>query len=236
MFRPLPKQNLADRLARRIRAMIHEGEYQAGDRLPPIMEMARRFNVGHPSLREALKKLETMGVVQIRHGSGVYVRRNHDVLVVIAPDFTGPVTRELVLDLIQVRAPLELQSVRHAARNASEANLNEMRRLLTTAGDSLDDNAMLHLLNAAYHREIALASGNTVLAQLVSVVQELFADAQQFICGALGPRHQERQEHLDILLALEQRDEELAVQRMRTHLEAAEAALLDWKPARDPLD
>lgn len=236
MFRPLPKQNLADRLARRIRAMIQEGEYQEGDRLPPIMEMARRFNVGHPSLREALKKLETMGVVHIRHGSGVYVRRNHDVLVVIAPDFTGPVSRKLFLELLQVRLPLELQSVRYAARNASEAHLREMRRLLTSAGESLDNDAVVHPLNAAYHREIALASGNTVLAQLVSVVQELFTDQQQFICGAFGARHTDHQEHLDILLALEQHDEELAVQRMRTHLEAAEAAVRGWNPEKDPID
>ena len=72
-FEPVLRQSLADRLARRIRAMIQNGSYAPGDRLPPIMEMARQFGVGHPTVREALKKLETVGVVEIRHGSGVYV-------------------------------------------------------------------------------------------------------------------------------------------------------------------
>ena len=72
-FEPVLRQSLADRLARRIRGLIQNGDYKEGDRLPPIMEMARRFGVGHPTIREALKKLETMGVVEIRHGSGVYV-------------------------------------------------------------------------------------------------------------------------------------------------------------------
>ena len=61
-FAPVLRQSLSDKLAQRIRAMIRKGDYQQGDRLPPIMEMARRFGVGHPTIREALKKLETMGI------------------------------------------------------------------------------------------------------------------------------------------------------------------------------
>ena len=59
-FAPVLKQSLSDRLARRIRGLIQKGDYRQGDRLPTIMEMARRFGVGHPTIREALKKLETM--------------------------------------------------------------------------------------------------------------------------------------------------------------------------------
>ena len=71
--------------------MIQNGVYREGDRLPPIMEMARQFGVGHPTVREALKKLETVGVVEIRHGSGVYVSRSRDVLVLRAcrPRWSG---------------------------------------------------------------------------------------------------------------------------------------------------
>ena len=88
-FGPVLKQSLSDKLAQRIRAMIQKGDYQQGDRLPPIMEMARRFGVGHPTIREALKKLETMGFVEIRHGSGVYVTRSEEVLVLASPDYVG---------------------------------------------------------------------------------------------------------------------------------------------------
>ena len=61
-FAPVLKQSLSDKLAQRIRGMIQKGDYGQGDRLPPIMEMAKRFSVGHPTIREALKKLETMGI------------------------------------------------------------------------------------------------------------------------------------------------------------------------------
>jgi GntR family transcriptional repressor for pyruvate dehydrogenase complex len=234
-FRPVTKQNLADRLARRIRSLIQQGEYSEGDRLPSIMEMARSFGVGHPTLREALKKLETMGVVEIRHGSGVYVTRSHDVLVVAAPDYSGTITKKLLLDLIQARTPLEMHSVQHAARNATDENLKEMRRLLTTAGENLGNDDVLNAVNMSFHREIAIASGNTVLTQLLEVVGELFAGEQRLILGIFGSRERDHQEHLGILEALEHRDEALAVDRMRTHLAGVEAAVRRWDPQHHPV-
>src|SRR6476659_7183424 len=121
-FGPVLKQSLSDKLAQRIRGMIQKGDYKRGDRLPPIMEMARRFGVGHPTIREALKKLETMGFVEIRHGSGVYVSRSEEVLVHASPGYSGTVTKKLLLDLIRTRMPLELQSVTDAVRNGTPAD------------------------------------------------------------------------------------------------------------------
>src|ERR1700761_9042334 len=138
-FAPVLKQSLSDKLAQRIRAMIQKGEYKQGDRLPPIMEMAKRFGVGHPTIREALKKLETMGFVEIRHGSGVYVSRSEEVLVLASPDYGGTVTKKLLLDLINARMPLEMTSVAEAVKNATLEDLVEMRRLLTTAGQNLSN-------------------------------------------------------------------------------------------------
>src|SRR5258705_12432346 len=100
-FGPVLKQSLSDKLAQRIRAMIRKGDYQRGDRLPPIMEMARRFGGGLPTIREALKKLETMGFVEIRHGSGVNVSRSEEVLVLLIPDYTDMVSKRLWLNLIR---------------------------------------------------------------------------------------------------------------------------------------
>lgn len=233
-FQPVLKRGMADRLASRIKAMIREGEYQQGDRLPAIMEMARRFGVGHPTIREALKKLETMGYVEIRHGSGVYVTRNDDALLVASPDFTGTVTRKLLQDLISARMLLELQCVRDAVRYATPEHLGEMRRLLNEAGEHLHDNNVQHTSNMGFHRQIAAASGNAVLAQLIDVLVELFSDEQRFILG-LFSRERDQQEHLAILAAIEARDEALGVERMRSHLQGVENAVRRWDPEAQPL-
>jgi GntR family transcriptional repressor for pyruvate dehydrogenase complex len=235
-FTPIPKQNLADQLARRIRELIRTGGYDNGDRLPSIMEMARRFKVGHPSVREALKRLQALGVVEVRHGSGVYVRRSHDVLMVAAPDYPGEVTKKLLLDLVEARIAIEPYSIMLAAKSASAENLAEMRRLLDAAGKNLENGEFLNPVNMGFHQEIARASGNTVLSQITDVIRGLFSQEQRLILGIHGPRIRDHQEHLGLLEALEQRDADLCVARMRAHLEGVRDAILKWDPEHHPLE
>lgn len=234
-FGPVLKQSLSDKLALRIRGMIQKGDYKQGDRLPPIMEMARRFGVGHPTIREALKKLETMGFVEIRHGSGVYVSRSEEVLVLASPDYSGTVTKKLLLDLIRVRVPLETQSVADAVKNGTLEDLVEMRRLLTAAGHNLANDGVLNEVNMGFHRQIARASGNMVLVQLLDVLHDLFTNEQRLILGIFGSRERDHQEHLEILAALEARDEALGVERMRNHLKGVEEAVARWNPEDHPV-
>lgn len=232
---PVMKQSLADRLAHEIRQLIQNAGYKKGDRLPTIMDMAHQFKVGHPTVREALRKLETVGIVEIRHGSGVYVTRSEDVLVLASPGYAGEVTKKLLLDLIQARIPIEMQSAAFAARNASDGDLAELRGLLASAERSFDDDALLSSINMTFHRQIAQASGNTVMAQLLGVLQELFTTEQRLILGIFGSRQRDHQEHIGILEALEKRDETLAVERMRTHLEGVEDVLRRWDPEKHPV-
>jgi GntR family transcriptional regulator, transcriptional repressor for pyruvate dehydrogenase complex len=226
-FQRVVKQSLSDRLARQIRGSIQSGDYRRGDRLPPIVEMAKRFAVGQPTIREALKKLEAMGVVEIRHGSGVYVTRSEEFLLLASPDYAGTVTKKLLLDLISARIPIEAQSVADAVKNASPERLLEMRRLLTTE--------TLNSVNMGFHHQIALASGNTVTAQILTVLHELFAEEQRLILDIFGSREKDHLEHLAILEAVELRDETLAVERMRSHLQGVQAAILRWTPDDHPV-
>lgn len=234
-FAPLAKRTLSGTLVRRIKGLIRTGHYKQGDRLPSIMEMARRFSVGHPTIREALKILETMGVVEIRHGSGVFVARSDEVLVLASPDFAGTVTKKLLVDLIGTRMPLEMQSAADAVRNATSNNIREMHRLLAIAAHNLTDDDVLSEANMSFHREIAVASGNTVLSQLLDVLQELFTAEQRLILGIFGSRERDHKEHIGILEALEQRNEALCVERMRLHLEGVRAAILRWDVERHPV-
>ena len=77
--------------------------------------------------------------------------------------------------------PLEMQSAADAARNASPEHLLELRRLQTDAGRTLTDDERLSVANMAFHQQIARASGNDVIAQLLGVLYELFRDEQRLI-------------------------------------------------------
>jgi len=231
----MSKQSLSDRLARRIRELIQQGEYRLGDRLPAIMEMARSFGVGHPTVREALKKLEAVGVVEIRHGSGVYVSRSEDVMLVASPDYAPVVTRKLLMDLIRCRMPLEQQSAAEAVEHIAAKHLKTMRQLLDEAGKHLDDDTVLNRVNMRFHREIAVASGNSVLLQLLDVLREMFQHEQLMILDIFGSREEDHRGHMAILDALERRNGPLAASRMQKHLQAVLDAVVQWDPERHPV-
>jgi len=235
-FEPVVKQSLPDKLARQIRGTIQSGNYRRGDRLPPIVEMAKRFEVGQPSIREALKKLEAMGVVQIRHGSGVFVSRSEEVLVLASPDYAGTVTKKLLLDLIRARIPIEIQSVADCVKNATPEQVKELKRILASAGQHLGDDDVLNAVNMEFHGKIAEASGNSVTAQLLAVLHELFTDEQRLILGIFGSREDDHKDHVQILKAIERRDEALAVERMRSHLESVHASIQRWDPEHHPVE
>jgi GntR family transcriptional repressor for pyruvate dehydrogenase complex len=234
-FAPLTRQNLSDHLAQRISELIHSRNYLVGDRLPSINEMARRFGVGHPTLREALKKLQTVGAVEIRHGSGVYVGRSGATTLVISnPLSVHPASKKLLLDLIDARIPLELKTVELAATHATDDHLLTMAELLRDASEHLDDDETLSRTNIGFHRHIALASGNLVLDQLLAVLANLFRDEQRMILSIFGSRRLDHEEHLAILAALQARDAALAVTRMQAHLEGVRRTILDWDPEANP--
>lgn len=232
---PLKRSSLSDDLVERLLQLIKSEAYKRGDRLPSIAEMTSRLKVGHPTLREALRKLEVIGIIEIKHGSGIYIKRDQDILLVSNPIFGGAVSKQLVLDLLEARMPIEMQAVGLAATKASKANLEKIAELMQTAAENLDNDAVLSPTNLAFHCEIAVASGNTVLSQLLEVLNDLFRDEQRLILDIYGDRKKDHKEHMEILEALNKRDVDLAKERMQNHLKGVREVLLRWDPKRTPL-
>ena len=236
LIQPVTRQGLADDLAQKIQQLIRKRAYAAGERLPSIAVMAANFRVGAPTVREALKTLEAVGVVEIRHGSGVYVARIDDSLLITNPVFDGTVSRKLLLDLIEARIPIETTTVSLACANGTAEQFAEMERLLAHAGEHIQDDGVLNETNLAFHQQIAIASGNTVLQQLLAVLTKLFSREQRLILDIQNMREQDHDEHLAIVAAVKQRQTQLAVSRMRAHLENVQQVLKRWDSTDTPLN
>ena len=227
-FAPVRRQTLADDLAVRIKGMIDAERYAPEDRLPTIAEMAQRFEVGPPTLREAIKKLETLGAVVVKHGSGIYVGPHPNPLFVSNPVLAGTPSKKTLVDLIEARLPVETETAALAARNATDADLAEMEALLESAGRQLEGGDVLTHTNMSFHTAIAKASGNSVLYQILDVLASAFQAEQRAILDIFGSAQHDHAEHLGILDALRDHDADRAVERMRAHLQGVRTALLQW--------
>lgn len=235
LIQPILRLNLADDLAQRIQQLIRQRGLQSGDRLPAISAMAADFGVGAPTIREALKTLEAVGVVDIRHGAGVFVNRTQESLIISNPVYQTPASKKLLLDLIAARTPIEVLSARLAATQATLAQRKELGRLLTRAGAHLDDDDILNETNMAFHRTIAIASGNAVVKQMLEVLTSLFTREQRMILDIQNERQKDHEEHRGILDALARRNATLAAKRMQAHLDHVQHVISRWDPARTPL-
>ena len=110
--------SLSGQLAQQVLALIHSDALQSGDRLPSVKELSERFSVATPTMREALRLLQMAGNLDIRHGSGIYVRRPKSRLMLTNP-YAGSLSTAHVLNILQARLLIEPPVAELAATNAT---------------------------------------------------------------------------------------------------------------------
>jgi GntR family transcriptional repressor for pyruvate dehydrogenase complex len=214
--RPMP---LSDLLVRRTLQLIGEEGLEPGDRLPSLKVLAERFGVATPTCREALRRLEANGVLEFRHGSGVYVRTGQE-RVVLANTNHGVIKAATVVNMLDARLLIEPHLAELAAANMTDATIAELDGLLAEAEQRLDDDERLHELNMGFHCTTAHLSGNDVLAQTIESYVELYSSEQMAVLSLYGHegRPDDQRDHRNILGALRDRDGARARQLMYEHL------------------
>lgn len=156
---PLHKTRLHEGIVAQIQQKILSGEFHAGYRLPPERDLAESLDVNRSTVREALKKLEMLELVEIRHGDGVYVKNYLDSgnLELLRPLMTagGSIDTDILKGLLQLRRLILPDVAYQAALNRSAEDLVEMERVI---GD--DSGLPLNERDMALYRLIARASRN----------------------------------------------------------------------------
>jgi GntR family transcriptional repressor for pyruvate dehydrogenase complex len=214
--RPL-RPSVSDYVTEQLLELIR-GEAE-GTRLPSVVSLARSLSVAGPTVRESLRRLEAIGVLEIRHGSGVYVRNAGDRVLVVNP-YSGRLEARMILELLDARLLIEPALAERTALNASDDEIGELGEVLGEAVELLDGHdALLHGVNMAFHRGIARFSGNAILAQAVDSIVELYTAEQLMILRLYDNRAGDHEEHLAIYEAIRRRDADGAAALMRQHLE-----------------
>ncbi|WP_310593394.1 FadR/GntR family transcriptional regulator [Pedomonas mirosovicensis] len=211
----MPAQKLYQRIADEIATAITQGRYPPGTRLPGERDLAEEFSVSRPTIREAMIALEIRGMVEARHGSGIYVTAAPPAL---------PQAPELdvgAFELIEARVLFEGEAAALAATAIEEQALAELDALLRRMEEEQDSPAAFDA-DRRFHLLIAEATGNSLVRSVVEMlwnVREnsplcvhMFAQAHR---EGVTPRVEE---HRLIVDALKARDPKRAREAMRAHL------------------
>ena len=223
----------SDMLTEQILDLIEQEGLGRGDRLPTVQALAGRFAVAAPTMREALRRLQAVGVVEMRHGSGVYVRHAGRRVVLPNP-YPGRLKIETILDLLDARLLIEPHLAGLAAHADADA-IAELARMIDDAGQLLEgrEDARLSAVNLGFHRGVARCAGNSVLAQVIDTLLDLYGPEQMEILRLYADRVHDHEEHAAILQAIQSHDPALASERMQRHLEGVRTVVAARAAAPD---
>lgn len=209
---------LHNRIIREIIARVASAAYAPRTRLPAERALCAEFGVARGTLRKALAQLERLGVVRIRHGSGVYVQGL--VCSGLPPRVLPPDFKTVGLpDIIEARRAIELAAVRRSASRITAGQLRTLARLVHGMARATDNLARFLALDLTFHDTLVRAGGNPVLTAAHEAIREYERLSMVYTTRRAGEEQRALAQHRRLLQALERRDVAASRRILKQHLD-----------------
>lgn len=225
-FEAIRKNRVHEEVAKQIEALILQ-KMHPGDKLPAERELAEMLGVSRSSIRDAIRRLELMGLVEPRQGAGTVVRE-------ISPDaLVNPLAnviqhkRQLVGELLDFRRMLEPPLAARAATHASAEDVAAMEEILRRQGVKVRGGEVAVEEDTEFHYRIAMASGNSVVLKVLDVVMDLLRETRERSLQSEGRPQKSLAGHRRILAAIRRHDAAAAQTAMGQHIADVEKMVFD---------
>ena len=233
---PVRRTTLTADICRKMVSHLLRGDWQEAQKIPPERELCQKLGVGRASLREALKALEIMGMIETRLGDGTYVCPRSDFLSrPLLWAITGTNVSDL-RELVEARMLIESELAALAAERASMEAVQAISKCLDTMETHIHDQLIFQESDVAFHLAIASAAQNVILYNALQLMRNLM---QEWVRKALqqdGVASRALRQHKEILLAIAKRNPQHARQTMREHVAAMAVHLLDKSGKHDSVE
>lgn len=230
----LPTGTPVSEVARRLMDLFTGGSLAPGTRLPPERQLAATLGVGRSAVREALAALEILGIVDVRPGSGTYLRGTASELLPQTLRWGLLIGERNTAQLLELRSGLEIYVARLAAARGHETSIAELGAQLDRMRGSIDDLAVFARADLEFHHALAAAAGNDMLVDLLHVARSLL---QVYADRAVQDAEEAQRaivEHDAVYRAVRAGDEDGAASAMAVHMATASARLAADAAERTP--
>lgn len=218
-------------MAKRLLDLFTSGVIPAGTRLPPERELASTLGIGRSAVREALAALEILGVVDVRPGSGTYLRGSASELLPETLSWGLMIGAPRTHELIAVRAGLEIMAARLAAERVTDSDLNQLKGFIESMHQHLGNPTRFIEADLKFHLNIARIADNQVLADLLQSIRSLLRVWVERGLRRGDDAEHALTEHTRIYEALVTRDPVAVETAMREHMWTASERL--ERPSED---
>jgi len=219
---PIKSTRIYEEIVRQVKGMIAEGRLKSGDRLPPERDLSEKFVVSRTSVREALRALESLGLVEIRPGEGTFVREVSIEALIEPLALIMASQREAIGDLFEARRLLEPSIAALAAHRATPEELQEMERILEEQAREVGAGRTGFAQDAQFHAAIGAAAHNRAITRIAHALMDLLAQSREEALATPGRPTRSHEDHRRVLAAISARDEAGARRAMLDHLTAVE--------------
>lgn len=202
-----------------LQTLVQNGNLKTGDRLPPERQLAVMFGVSRNSVREAIKSLEQQGILVSRPGAGTFIADSSQANLTSALGEVFARERHRLDDIFELRLLLEPQIVHLASLRISNAELEQLQRLVTEYDRALENGCPVLELDQSFHDAIAAATGNQSIILLMEQMHDLLHESRDEALQTPLRNQKSLEGHRKILEALCTRDPDRAREAMTKHLE-----------------
>ena len=225
-FEAIRKSRVHEEVAKQIERLIVQ-KLQPGDKLPAERELAEMLGVSRSSIRDAMRRLEIVGLVEPRQGAGTVVREISTATLVSPLANVIAHRRQLVGELLDFRRMLEPPLAARAATHASNGEIAGMDEILRRQDKKVRQGELAVEEDTEFHYRIALASGNSVVLKVMDVVMDLLRETRSRSLQTEGRPQKSLAGHKRILAAMKRRDAAAAETAMRVHIQDIEKMVFD---------
>lgn len=223
---PIARPTVTDQIVERITAFILDTKLRPGDKLPSERDLMARLGVGRSSLREAIKTLSAIGIVEVQIGDGMYVSGGQAAVLTKPLSWGLLVGSHSTREVIEARRVVEVELIGLAAARLTPADLEEIATLWAAMRAHAGDAEAFAEADQALHLAIARAARNTVLYHILDTLRHIIRIWIYKTFSEYPDRQSVFDEHSAIFAALAARDPDAARCAMAAHLDAAGARLL----------
>jgi GntR family transcriptional repressor for pyruvate dehydrogenase complex len=227
---PIEKIVLIDQIIGVIKRQISEGKIKPGDKIPGERTLSELFHVSRTSIRQALKALDVLGVLDIRHGSATSLNKDISNLLINPLKFMSILYNVEIPELFEARKTIEVELARKAAIHVTEEDIDIMKQCLDKAEENINNPDIFLYSEKNFHECIFTASRNRILSAMINSLNTLLIGSRQESIKTFVDLRDSYNQHLAIFKAIEKRNPENAGQAMLAHLEDVERRLYTIDP------
>jgi GntR family transcriptional regulator, transcriptional repressor for pyruvate dehydrogenase complex len=225
MFEKIAKESLPEKIANHLLDLIREKRLKPGDKLPPERELAVEMQISRPVLREALRALAHMNVLEIHQGDGIYIASLEPELLVEHLDFVFSLSGAGLLTLFEARRVLETGIIEIATSKITDEQLARIEEIVQQSLLHSDNPEQFSIYDLELHRLITEAASNPIFTQIMEALITLGKESRNHTVRLKGVIKQAVLDHQKIFKALQNRDPVAARLAMLDHLNNVECRL-----------